>query len=165
MSQNDTGVNEITETPADPFADLADMPADLGDFSDASPTADEQQQREEVMEAVAPEGGSMFMLILKDGVEPNSVDIAGLQRPEEYNPQSPAHVIGAWLRENFEEVAARARQAEFERQAKAAFAKAAPNDPDSVPADETSAPRIITDERERTIVSSGPAVPNLGVGA
>lgn len=73
------------------------------------------------------------LIILMDNPSTGELEIGGIQRPLEFNPQSPAHVVGKFLAEHMHEVIA------------AAQSVAAVNKPDV-------GESIIGPDRERTIV-------------
>jgi hypothetical protein len=46
----------------------------------------------------------MFLLVLQDK-DNGEVDVAGTQRPREFLPDSPAHLIGKWIEDNLSNIA------------------------------------------------------------
>lgn len=51
-----------------------------------------------------------FMLILQDDVnDPLNVNIGGTQHPVQFQPGSPAHVIGEWIKNHLEDIIVAAR--------------------------------------------------------
>lgn len=73
------------------------------------------------------------LIILMDNPSTGELEIGGIQRPLEFNPKSPAHVVGKFLAEHMQEIIA------------AAQSEAAVNKPDV-------GESIIGPDRERTIV-------------
>ena len=53
-----------------------------------------------------------FVLILQDNPETGELDIGGVQRPEAFDETSPAHTVGAFIRDNLESII---EQAQAER--------------------------------------------------
>ena len=47
---------------------------------------------------------NQFTLILQDNPETGQLDIAGCRAPEAFAPNSPAHIVGRFLQQNFEQV-------------------------------------------------------------
>ena len=43
-----------------------------------------------------------FVLIIQDSVNPGEVNLGGAQYPAEFDPKSPAHVIGRFFQQNME---------------------------------------------------------------
>jgi hypothetical protein len=72
------------------------------------------------------------LVILQDNLATGELEIGGIQRPLEFNPNSPAHVVGKFLSENMEQICV------------AAVASQRPATPD-----------VIDGDRERTIVLPG----------
>lgn len=79
------------------------------------------------------------VIILQDNLTTGELDVGGVQHPSEHNPKSPAHVVGKWIAENFEQIIA------------AAAASAAGVDRPDV------GESIIGPDRERTIILPGQA--------
>ena len=73
------------------------------------------------------------LIILMDNPSTGELEIGGIQRPLEFNPKSPAHVVGKFLAEHMQEIIA------------AAQSEASVNKPDV-------GESIIGPDRERTIV-------------
>lgn len=73
------------------------------------------------------------LIILMDNPSTGELEIGGIQRPLEFNPKSPAHVVGKFLAEHMQEIIV------------AAQSEAAVNKPDV-------GESIIGPDRERTIV-------------
>ena len=73
------------------------------------------------------------LIILMDNPSTGELEIGGIQRPLEFNPKSPAHVVGKFLADHMQEIIA------------AAQSEAAVNKPDV-------GESIIGPDRERTIV-------------
>lgn len=73
------------------------------------------------------------LIILMDNPSTGELEIGGIQRPLEFNPKSPAHVVGKFLAEHMQEIIA------------AAQSEAEINKPDV-------GESIIGPDRERTIV-------------
>ena len=73
------------------------------------------------------------LIILMDNPSTGELEIGGIQRPLEFNPKSPAHVVGKFLAEHMQEIIA------------AAQSEAAVNKPDV-------GESIIGPDRERPIV-------------
>lgn len=44
------------------------------------------------------------VLIFQDNLVTGELDIGGVQAPQEFNPKSPAHVVGRFLAENMEQL-------------------------------------------------------------
>ena len=72
------------------------------------------------------------LIILQDNPETGELDVGGVQRPLEFNPKSPAHVVGKWIAENLAEIVVAASNPQV-------------NEPDT-------GPSIIGPDREHTIV-------------
>ena len=49
---------------------------------------------------------NQFILILQDNAETGELDIAGAQRPEAYDPNSPAHRVGKFIHDNLDQLVA-----------------------------------------------------------
>lgn len=86
-------------------------------------------------ESQAPVQGQV-LIILNDNLDTGELEIGGIQRPLEYSDSSPAHRVGKFLADNMQQIVAAA----------AAGVQIAPDEEDDQP-------RIITGERERTIVT------------
>ena len=56
----------------------------------------------EVLEALPEFDGNEVVIVLRDGAEPGTVDVAVAARPEEFNPNSPAHRVGLFIGKNLE---------------------------------------------------------------
>lgn len=78
------------------------------------------------------------LIILQDNPATGELDVGGVQRPTEFNPESPAHVVGKFIAENLEQIISAARQS------------AQVNVPDV-------GESIIGPDRERTIILPGAA--------
>lgn len=72
------------------------------------------------------------LIILHDNPETGELEIGGVQRPVEFNPKSPAHVVGKWIADNLEQIVLAVSQPRV-------------NEPDV-------GPSIIGPDREHTIV-------------
>lgn len=53
---------------------------------------------------------NQFVLILQDNPETGELDIAGVQKPEQIDDTSPAHIVGQFLANNIAEVVEVARR-------------------------------------------------------
>lgn len=64
------------------------------------------------VQAQVPQVKYQFLLVLQDNLESGNLDIAGVQKPEEFKPNSPAHVVGRFIQNNLGLIinAARAEQ-------------------------------------------------------
>jgi hypothetical protein len=47
---------------------------------------------------------NQFVLILQDNPETGELDIAGVQKPDQFDGKSPAHIVGQFLQNNIESV-------------------------------------------------------------
>lgn len=66
----------------------------MSDHNTEAPTAD--------AEATALPRRPQFVLIIEDSDTPGQLNMAGAQTPVEFDPKSPAHVIGRFFQENIE---------------------------------------------------------------
>ena len=44
------------------------------------------------------------LIILQDNPATGELEIGGVQRPLEFNPKSPAHVVGQWISEHLDQI-------------------------------------------------------------
>ena len=44
------------------------------------------------------------LIILQDNPQTGELDVGGVQRPTEFNPKSPAHVVGKFIAENLNQI-------------------------------------------------------------
>ena len=82
------------------------------------------------------EVSTRVLIIIMDNPQTGELEVAGVQEPQEFNPKSPAHIVGKFIAENMQEIIA------------AAAMSARVNSPDV-------GQSIIGPDRERTIVASG----------
>lgn len=52
---------------------------------------------------------NQFVLILQDNPDTNELEIAGVQKPEQFDEKSPAHIVGKFLADNMASVVEVAR--------------------------------------------------------
>lgn len=82
------------------------------------------------------------LIVLQDNLETGDLDIGGVQRPHEHNPNSPAHIVGKWIAEHMDDIVAQAALESRDRTI---------NMPDV-------GESIIGPDRERTIILPGPSL-------
>lgn len=104
-----------------------------------------EQIRDTVDQAV-PDSytGSEFAIVLRNGADGKSVEMAGVARPEQFDG-TPAHVVGSFICTNFDTLAKLAAQS---------FAAAGTGE--DGPDDTT--PKVIGPDRERVILLPGTPV-------
>jgi hypothetical protein len=96
-----------------------------------------------------PVTAPQFVLILQDNGD--KIEMAGVQKPAEFDPNSAAHIVGRWLGENMALVI---------QMAKGSFGAAASLQQESARLEdgEGEAEDVIGPDRERTIVMPGVSV-------
>ena len=88
-----------------------------------------------------PYEGPEVILILRDGEGGQTIEMAGVTRPEQFDPKSPAHVVGKFIAENVATLVILASQG----------SQLVQPDPVDEPAI-SGLPEIIGPDRERTII-------------
>ena len=90
-----------------------------------------------------------FLLVLQDNLATGEVEVGGAQQPLEFDPRSPSHVIGLYIREHLQEIFLAAQTEASQASRDEVRARAAGLDQPDV------GESILGPDRERTILIGG----------